>query len=154
MGADGTSAPAWLFSFVDLAFLLLIAMTQVGGDPVPEVVNLGEMVVPKIAEDSTASLPSSAPERWQLRVHPPAEGELPFELVGPEPAISVEAARLSADDLRVQLASLHAERSEKPLLAPHADSRSQDLLEAAGALEEHWPRRRRATVAPILPGLR
>ena len=37
--------------------------------------------------------------------------------------------------------------ARKPLLAPHRDSRSEDLLEAAGQLEERWPGRRRATVA-------
>jgi hypothetical protein len=36
------------------------------------------------------------------------------------------------------------------LLAPHADSRSQDLLDAVAILEEVWPDRRRATVAPDL----
>ena len=66
-------APPWLFSFVDLAFLLLIAMTQIAGaaDRKPD---LGEFKVPRIHEDSTAQLPDGARERWQLRVHPPAGG--------------------------------------------------------------------------------
>ena len=150
MGADGSDAPAWLFSFVDLAFLLLIAMTQVGGDPAPEVVDLGEVVVPRVAEESVGPLPAAAEARWQLRVHPTLEDEPPFELLGPE----TEPARFSGEELRVELARLEADRARKPLLAPHADSRSEDLLEAAGLLEQHWPSRRRATVAPILPGLR
>ena len=58
-------------------------------------------------------------------------------------------ARLSIDELREQLSALHATDSEKPLLAPHADSRSQDMLDAIGALEEFWPSRRRATVSPV-----
>ena len=50
------SAPAWLFSFVDLAFLLLIAMTQMSADEMPE---LGEIVIPRIhatsADEKTAA---------------------------------------------------------------------------------------------------
>ena len=41
-------APAWLFSFVDLAFLMLIAMIQLAPDPGSRIPNLGEMIVPKV----------------------------------------------------------------------------------------------------------
>jgi hypothetical protein len=44
---------------------------------------------------------------------------------------------------------LRAERADKPLLAPHADARSQDLLDAVELIEEAWPSRRRATVARV-----
>ena len=61
-------APVWLFSFVDLAFLLLIAMTQL--DEGRELaVELGEIVVPRI-HASAEGMPSAAAVRWQLRVHP------------------------------------------------------------------------------------
>ena len=49
----------------------------------------------------------------------------------------------------VRLAALRAAGVGKPLLAPHGESHSQDLLLAASTLEEFWPRRRRATVAPV-----
>lgn len=144
MATAGTDAPAWLFSFVDLAFLLLIAMTQVGGDP--SALDLAEMSVPQVGAAATTELPAGAPELWQLRVHPPGPSEPPFELRGPGADREV---RLAAAPLRAQLARLHASHVRKPLLAPHADSRSQDLLDAAGMIEELWPTRRRATVAPI-----
>jgi hypothetical protein len=142
MSLHGSDAPAWLFSFVDLAFLLLIAMTQVGGNP--NALDLGEMEIPRIEPAATRELPAEAPRRWQLRIHPAGEGA-PFELVRGQEA----SERLTADGLRQELAGLHARASRKPLLAPHADSRSQDLLDAAGLVEELWPGRRRATVAPI-----
>ena len=48
---------------------------------------------------------------------------------------------------------LHAfmlvEHGEKPMLAPHEDSRSQDMLAAAALLEEMWPGRRRAAVQRV-----
>lgn len=142
----GGNAPSWLFSFVDLAFLLIIAMTQVGGDPAVEVLDLGEISVPRIDAEATAELPASADLRWQLRIHPAGGAELPpFELFHPER----EPERLAREALGLRLAALHGGGEKKPLLAPHSDSRSQDLLDAASAVETLWPSRRRATVAPI-----
>ena len=42
------------------------------------------------------------------------------------------------------------ESGDRPVLAPHEDSRSQDLLDAAALIEEFWPGRRRVTVARVL----
>ncbi len=160
------NAPAWLFSFVDLAFLMIIAMTQVGGDRTGMGIELGEVIVPKIQAGATTDLPSQATERWQLRVFPrdadelpvAVEGEVvedlgrPFELALPtqnESGDETYRARLTIDELHEQLAALHATDAKKPLLAPHADSRSQDMLDAIGAMEALWPSRRRATVSPV-----
>ena len=147
MASGSDTAPAWLFSFVDLAFLLLIALTQVGGGP--RAVDLGEIIVPRVNQDATASLSAGATQRWQVRIHPPASIELgPFELLAPD-AASGASAHLTAAALREQLGRLHEARAEKPLLAPHQDSRSQDLLDAIAAIEERWPDGRRAAVSPV-----
>ena len=146
--AGSEQPPAWLFSFVDLAFLLLIAMTQIGGDGQDISVELGEIVVPRVHEGSAAELPVQAAARWQLRVHPASDGAEPFELFQPD-AATASAQRLDPDALNARLSNLHDAGEEKPLLAPHGESHSQDLLLAASALEEHWPRRRRATVSPV-----
>lgn len=140
------SAPAWLFSFVDLAFLLLIAMTQVGSRE--EAPSLGEIRVPQLHAEADAELPVDASRRWQLRIHPrSAEGGLPFELVTGDGGAS---QRMGLEPLQRELARLHDEHGARPLLAPHRDSRSEDLLEAASALETLWPGRRRATISPLL----
>jgi len=157
MTTSNDTAPAWLFSFVDLAFLMIIAMTQVGGDRTGMGIELGEVIVPRIQAGATTNLPKRAPERWQLRVlptDPPAETDAdrqPYELTLPSAAAERDAysVRLNAGELREQLQALHATDTKKPLLAPHADSRSQDMLDAVGMLEEFWPSRRRATVAPV-----
>ena len=78
--SDG-AAPAWLFSFVDLAFLMLIAMTQLAPDPGAKIPNLGEMIVPKVGAKASTEMGDSAAEVWQLRVHPPEERADPYELV-------------------------------------------------------------------------
>jgi hypothetical protein len=144
MRMSNSHAPAWLFSFVDLAFLLLIAMTQLGG---AQAVDLGEIIVPRIQEGAANDLPTEARDVWQVRVHPPAEGTAPFELV---PAGSEAAGpRLARAELDVRLAELQSAGTGKPILAPHQDSRSQDLLDAVQVIEDRWPGRRRATVAPL-----
>jgi len=145
-------APAWLFSFVDLAFLLLIAMTQIGGNA-EEAPVFGEVVVPRVEEDgeATRELPAGAADRWQLRVHPAADDAPPYELARPAAEPPAEGLRLDAAELREQLGALRDASQEKPILSPHADSRSEDLLEAVVQLEERWPGRRRATVLPGLP---
>ncbi|MEM7408703.1 MAG: hypothetical protein AAF430_00535 [Myxococcota bacterium] len=144
---QGGNAPSWLFSFVDLAFLLLIAMTQLAEDAPVEAPVLGELVVPRIEQDATASLPSQAHERWQLRIHPPSE-EAPFELVRVIDGEPAETERAELEALRDRLSALQGDVGKKPLLAPHEDSRSQDLLDAVALLEELWPGTRRATVSP------
>ncbi len=135
------SAPAWLFSFVDLAFLILIAMTQISdldGGQRP----LRELVVPRVEADSAAELPPDSAALWQVRVHARAAGELPFELVGP----SAPVERADVARLRARLEALHESGQARPIVAPHPDSRSEDLLEAVGLVEERWPSRRRAIV--------
>lgn len=142
-------APVWLFSFVDLAFLLLIALTQLqSGKQIA--VELGELVIPKISTEADG-MPSSAAVAWQLRVHPKDESQpSPFELIDPaNPALHV---RIGESALRAKLAEIARRGGERPVLAPDAESRSQDLLTAVSLVEEAWPQRRRATVTPLAGG--
>jgi hypothetical protein len=142
MSHDGTSH-AWLFSFVDLAFLLLMVMSQLAdphaGPP------LGEIVVPRIEAPDARPVRTAARAAGQLRVHP-ADGAPPYEVVQPD--TGAPGPRLTREALREELARLHGEGIGKPLLAPHADSRSEDLLEALAALEAQWSGSRRTAVSP------
>ena len=142
---DG-NAPSWLFSFVDLAFLMVIAMTQIAN---PGAVDLGELIVPRIASEQTEAAPPAARKGWQLRVHPPVEFEGPFQLVRSSDAVDAVVTRLDEEALRERLAELDSLGSDKPALAPHEDSRSHDMLKAVELLETHWPTRRRALVERV-----
>jgi hypothetical protein len=84
-------------------------------------------------------------------VHPPDEAAIsPFELVHFEGGVATnEGERIEEAALRQQLAMLKDEHGLRPMLAPHQDSRSQDMLEAAALLEEMWPARRRAAVQRV-----
>jgi hypothetical protein len=149
MSAEGGNAPSWLFSFVDLAFLCMIAMTQLASDITTPAPDLGEMVVPAIGKEVTTDLSSGAQDFWQLRVYRPSdEFEHPFELTHSlDGVVEGEGVRLPRELLRERLSELREGDGRKPLLAPHEDSRSQDMLDAAALIEELWPSRRRALVA-------
>ena len=148
--SDAGNAPSWLFSFVDLAFLMLIAMTQLASDQTGP--DLGDIIVPKIEANATEARPVTAQETWQLRIHPPSETAASFELVrSGDPAA---AERVGILDLESALDALKSNGVGRPLLAPHEDSRSQDLLDAVAALEARWPGRRRASVLPRLAAAR
>jgi hypothetical protein len=147
--SDG-GAPAWLFSFVDLAFLMLFAMTQLAPDPGANIPNLGEMIVPKVGAAASTDMGGEAAEVWQLRVHPPEEESSPYTLIRVIDGVAQDdATRIVSDELRLQLAQLKDGTGQKPMLAPHEDSRSQDMLEAAALLEEFWPGRRRVAVSRV-----
>ena len=151
MSAYSGSAPSWLFSFVDLAFLSLIAMTQITANTPQRSIDIGDMVVPRIGgEESTSDLRQDAPAAWQLRVYPRGdESQNPFALVRPDPGTNSVAApvHINSTALREGLSKLMQAGKGVPLLAPHRKSMSQDLLEAAAMIEEFWPTRRRALVA-------
>lgn len=171
------SAPIWLFSFVDLAFLLLIALTQLTADPVKTGVEVAELALPRIATlEPSAGAGAGAP-RWQLRVHPlpppvPVAGaregadarassealhaaRTPFELIAPdslEPAANTAdaaASPIGADELAARLGVLRDRDQARPLLAPHRDARSEDLLTAVAILERVYAADRGVVVEKV-----
>ena len=150
--SDSGNAPSWLFSFVDLAFLMLIAMTQLAQTPEDPMPELGSIVIPRIDEEAKRDLPREAHERWQVRVHPDEPGGAPFELAYLAGGQMIPGEPLASDALMAQLRGLESDGVRKPLLAPHEDARSQDLLDAVAALETFWPGSRRAAIAPRLIG--
>jgi len=140
------NAPIWLFSFVDLAFLLLIAFTQI--DPAPQADPLlpaiGEIEIPRLETPATPMAGGEDAIRWQLRVHPTDVSADVFELVETDrPGKRIDAAVLAS---RLEL--LHDRSAAKPILAPHRDSRSEDLLIAVGLLETVWKTERTVAVRP------
>ena len=145
MAAQHSDTPAWLFSFVDLAFLILLAMTQVGELNAEKGLDLGELIVPRVGEKGPAEALETGASVTQVRVYPPGDGLPVFELVSSGGA----GVRMDRDALRGRLAQLRSGSADRPVLAPHADSRSEDLLTAVSLVEDVWPSDRRATVQRI-----
>jgi len=142
------SAPTWLYSFVDLAFLMLIAFSQVELDA--RALELGEIEVPRVRADAARALPEDSNARAVVRVHPPSEASrASFSLVdAPEQADS--APRIDAKQLSEELAALRGRNANKPLLAPHEHSLTGDMLVAVATVDALWPSTgRTATIAPV-----
>ena len=90
------NAPVWLFSFVDLAFLLIIAMTQLGVESNGISLELGDIVIPRIDSEATQQLPGGSAERLQLRVYPLSDdAQQPFELAAPGSDAQLPESRYS-----------------------------------------------------------
>ncbi len=149
------SAPIWLFSFVDLAFLLLIAFTQLGRDQDPSRIDVAELEIPRIHGPGRHVDGSQPRSRWQLRVLPPdaaardrTDRRAAFELVEPSAHSTTPSVAIDAADLDARLRLLRDRRTEKPILAPHRDARSEDLLVAVSLVEGVWQRGRNVAVRP------
>ena len=147
------SAPIWLFSFVDLAFLLLIAFTQIGPRETEDRLDLATIEIPRIhGPGAPTDLPANA-DVWQLRIHPlpapvdEAASHTPFVLI--EPGADPDASTLrDAEDLAAALGLLDRRGETKPILAPHRDARAEDLLVAVALLDETWGGTRVSAVRP------
>ena len=140
----------WLFSFADLAFLLLIAFTQastIGKKPI----SIGEMTLPKVVDSPSVELMPREARLYQVRVHKPSEeGVAPFQLVTVmADGVEHPGDRVSAKELESVLAALQAGGAAKPVLVPDEDSLSKDLLLAMSLIDDTWGGSRTVTVERI-----
>ncbi len=130
----------WLFSFTDLAFLLLISLSTI---PVADTITIrfSEMDVPVVPESQSLSPLGSLAEIWELQVHPVSQEQpVPYRIVRSGLAGTVREDQpllLGPDELLDALETLKARRIQ-PMLLPEKTSLSQDLLYAAGAMARVW----------------
>lgn len=130
----------WLFSFTDLAFLLLISLSTIpAADSVT--IRFSEMDVPVVPESQRLDALGPMTEVWELQVHPVSEEHpVPYKIMRSglgSPADGTETMLLSAEELIPALEKLKA-RNVQPTLLPEKKSISQDLLYAAGAMAKVW----------------
>ncbi len=130
----------WLFSFTDLAFLLLISLSTI---PVADSVTIrfSEMDVPVVPESQQLGALGQLREVWELQVHPVSkEYPVPYKIARFGLASQVdgeEVKLLAAEQLLGELANLKA-RNIRPILLPEKTSLTQDLLYAAGSMAKVW----------------
>lgn len=130
----------WLFSFTDLAFLLLISLSTI---PVADSVTIrfSEMDVPVVPESNQLGALGQLREVWELQVHPISEDyPVPYKLArfGLASQVDGEGAKLLApEQLLAELEKLKA-RNIQPVLLPEKTSLTQDLLYAAGTMAKVW----------------
>lgn len=134
------SHQTWLFSFTDLAFLLLISLSTL---PSAEKVTIrfAEMNVPVVPDSRQLAPVEHLREVWELQVyHVSKKHPVPYRIVrrglGSAPGESSELL-LSPEELVPALESLR-QRNIHPMLLPEKSSLTQDFLFAAGALARVW----------------
>lgn len=130
----------WLFSFTDLAFLLLISLSTI---PVADSVTIrfSEMDVPVVPESQNLGSLGQLREVWELQVHPVSEEHpVPYKIIrfglGAQSGAE-EPMLLAPEELVAALEKLKG-RNVQPILLPEKTSLSQDLLYAAGAMAKVW----------------
>lgn len=140
----------WLFSFADLAFLLLIAFTQTstaGKKPV----NIGEMTIPKVVKNKQISAIEQGYQSYQIRVLKPTIPETnPFQIAYIQGTHeTVDPALLSPQDLSNRLTQLKLSGNQRPVLVPDIFSLSKDTLMAMSIIEKVYEDANRITIQHI-----
>lgn len=126
----------WLFAFADLAFLLLIAFTQI-----PHA-DIEKMLLPKVPPSSNRESMDTTLS-YKLYVHPPLKElylKKPFQIVsydGKEGQLTED--HLSQRQLKRRLQDLSQKTDTGPILWPHPFSRSEDMLIAYSHIKHIWP---------------
>ena len=127
----------WLFSFADLAFLLLIAFTQastVGRQPV----HIGEMTIPEVVDAPSISSLNQPHLSFQIRVLKPTIPETtPFQMVTvTDGHVTLDEITLDAQGLRNRLTQIKQTGKSRPMLVPDRFSLSKDTLMAMAMIEK------------------
>ena len=130
----------WLFSFTDIAFLLLLVYTQLArmsssDNPVAEM----RLPVPVVAKSPELTLMKANQDYRQMLVE--KHSDKPYRLariIGGN-----EVSRTEAMGLTELVSSLQSLRNEsknppRPMVVPLPESFSSDLLQAAALVGKYW----------------
>lgn len=141
----------WLFSFADLAFLLLIAFTQastIGKQPV----HIGEMTIPQVVDAPSISTLDQPRVSFQIRVLKPTIPETtPFQMVTvTDGQVEPDETTLDTQGLRNRLTQMKQEGKSRPMLVPDRFSLSKDTLMAMAMIEKVYDdHEKRVTVQKV-----
>lgn len=134
------SRHTWLFSFTDVAFLLLLVYTQLARmssseNPVAEM----RLPAPVVAKNPELTLMKSNPDYHQLLVE--KHSDKPYRLariIGGNETSRSEA--MNFEQLGAALRNILGERKNapRPVVVPLPESFSSDLLQAAALVGKNW----------------
>ena len=137
----------WLFAFADLAFLLLIAFTQI-----PLGLTFEEMVIPEANPNNTYNKLDKKAVNFELRIHKVTEEEPnPFQLVMYlDKGGKSFGDRFPKKELRDRLILVAKDSPAKPLIVPDEHSYTKDLVWAMSLVKEIWAQGSKVTVRPVI----
>ncbi|KPA13682.1 hypothetical protein MHK_006112 [Candidatus Magnetomorum sp. HK-1] len=131
----------WLFAFADLAFIMLIAVTQFFSTG--ETIYI-EMQLPEVIPNEKTDVKVSKKQIMarHLIIHKPSskEDKERFQLCELKSASQKipGGKRLSRESLEKELKDLIKEKYERPSIVPDANSLTGDLFYAATLLDDIW----------------
>ena len=130
----------WLFSFTDIAFLLLMVFTQLSQLKTDKT-TVAEMRLPAPVVVKNPDLSSRQPAREYRQVLVDRHSDRPFRLtrvVGGDEKMRSEP--LSLDELSASLRTALKERTAepRPVVVPLPESYSSDLLQATAVVGSIW----------------
>jgi hypothetical protein len=139
MSSKHAARHSWLFSFTDIAFLLLLVYTQLArmstaDSPVAEML----LPAPMVASSPELKVLKAARDYHQVLVE--KHSDRPYRLVriigGGE---SSRGDALTFEELTVALQALVSKGKEpRPVVVPLPESFSSDLLQAAALVGKYW----------------
>lgn len=140
MATKRTTQHAWLFSFTDIAFLLLLVYTQLArmssaDNPVAEM----RLPAPVVAKSPELTLMKSNRDYRQLLVE--KHSDKPYRLARIVEGNEVSRSQaMGFQELGVALQGLRGERKNppRPVVVPLPESFSSDLLQAAALVGRYW----------------
>jgi hypothetical protein len=139
MSSKHAARHSWLFSFTDIAFLLLLVYTQLArmstaDSPVAEML----LPAPVVASSPELKVLKAARDYHQVLVE--KHSDRPYRLVriigGGE---SSRGDALTFEELTAALQVLiHSGKEPRPVVVPLPESFSSDLLQAAALVGKYW----------------
>jgi hypothetical protein len=144
----------WLFSFTDLAFILLISMSMIPIAQPGIVLHFAEMEPPLVPDNAELVPISEDTATWELQVLSISQDRSsPFRLVRIDSGTGqeLEAAPIDPQELLAALDNLRG-KNIRPVLLPEKSSLSHDFLFAAGALSRVWGDGRSPTIVRPIGG--
>jgi len=138
----------WLFAFADLAFILLISITQYFS--LSEQI-LIEVELPQVKKDNLSKSKDIKTEiEWHLVVNKPLEKrkESVFQLYQTQnKKINTTIPRFNKTDLEIILKEKYDLIHKKPIIVPDANSLTGDLFWATSLIDKYWPQNVSSAIA-------
>ena len=148
MGMKRIARHTWLFSFTDVAFLLLLVWTQIArlntsATPVAEM----QLPAPVVAKNPELTALKTSKEYRQVLIE--KHSDRPYRLT--RIVAGNETSRsdpMTYAELTVALQSVYAEKRDapRPVVVPLPESYSSDLLQGAALVSKMWNERGAAVV--------
>ena len=148
MGMKKIARHTWLFSFTDVAFLLLLVWTQLArlntaGTPVAEM----QLPAPAVVKNPELTPLKTEKDYWQVLIE--KHSDKPYRItriLGGNEASRSEPVDFAGLDATLRAVLAVKKDSPRPVVVPLPESYSSDLLQGAALVSKLWNEKGTAVV--------